>query len=67
MDNIFLKDRFEWDINDPENSPEDFAYSLAEELNLNGEFVIKIAHQIREQVNYYRRNYYQEMMSMKAE
>jgi SWI/SNF-related matrix-associated actin-dependent regulator of chromatin subfamily B protein 1 len=58
VDNICLKDRFEWDINDPENSPEDFAYSLAEELNLNGEFVVKIAHQIREQLLYYRKNYH---------
>lgn len=28
-DNICLKDRFEWDINDYNNSPEDFAYELA--------------------------------------
>ncbi len=30
VDNICLKDRFEWDINDYNNSPEDFAYQLAE-------------------------------------
>ena len=28
IDNISLKDRFEWDINDDTASPEDFAYSL---------------------------------------
>ena len=67
MDNICLKDRFEWDINDPDNSPEDFAFCLDEELNLNGEFVVKIAHQIREQLQYYRKNYHQEMTMQKAE
>lgn len=65
VDNICLKDRFEWDVNDPGNSPEDFALSLAEELNLNGEFVVKIAHQIREQLLYYRRNHQHEL-AMKA-
>lgn len=35
-------------------------------MNLNGEFAVKIAHQIREQLHYYRRNYHHEM-SMKTE
>lgn len=38
IDNIQFKDRFEWDINDPLNSPEVFAHSLSEEMGLNGEF-----------------------------
>lgn len=27
-DNVILKDRFEWDINEPRNSPEEFAWEL---------------------------------------
>lgn len=38
INNIQLKDRFEWDINDPNNSPEAFAWSLADEMGLNEEF-----------------------------
>ena len=48
IDNIVLKDRFEWDINDPNNIPEVFAWNLCEELGLNEEFAMKIAHRIRE-------------------
>jgi SWI/SNF-related matrix-associated actin-dependent regulator of chromatin subfamily B member 1 len=50
IDNICLKDRFEWDISETDNSPEDFAELLCNELGLNTEFVTQIAHQIREQV-----------------
>jgi SWI/SNF-related matrix-associated actin-dependent regulator of chromatin subfamily B protein 1 len=46
-DNVILKDRFEWDINEPLNSPEEFAWDLCEELQLSSEFCVKIAHQIR--------------------
>lgn len=28
VENVCLKDRFEWDINDETNNPEDFAYLL---------------------------------------
>lgn len=48
IDNIQLKDRIEWDINDISNNPDKFAYNLAEEMNLNGEFAQRISHQIRE-------------------
>ncbi|KAF5096443.1 hypothetical protein D0Z00_002775 [Geotrichum galactomycetum] len=44
-----LIDKFEWDINCPENSPEEFAEVLCQELNLSGEFCTAIAHAIREQ------------------
>lgn len=54
-DNVALKDRFEWDINEPLNSPEEFAWELCQELQLSSEFCVKIAHQIREQIEYYRR------------
>ena len=32
-----LTDQFEWDINDPNNSPEDFAEIYCKELGLGGE------------------------------
>ena len=50
IDNICLRDKFEWDISEQENSPEDFADLLCNELGLNSEFSTQIAHQIREQV-----------------
>ncbi len=43
------------DINDPNNSPEAFAWSLADEMGLNGEFAQRIAHQIREQIVYHQK------------
>lgn len=50
IDNICLKDRFEWDISEIDNSPEDFSELLCNELGLSSEFSIQVAHQIREQV-----------------
>ena len=44
-----LVDQFEWDINNPCNSPEDFAAAMARDLSLSGEFTTAIAHCIREQ------------------
>lgn len=44
-----LVDQFEWDVNCPENSPEEFAEVMCRELNLSGEFKTAIAHSIREQ------------------
>ena len=69
IDNICLKDRFEWDINDPKNNPEvinlfilyylnfqkDFSYKLCEELGLNNEFAVEISHSIREQIQSYQK------------
>lgn len=51
VDNICVKDKFEWDISDNENSPEDFSELICNELGLSHEFSTQIAHQIREQVN----------------
>lgn len=48
--NLCLQDRFEWDISEPDNSPEDFSELLCNEMGLNSEFATQIAHQIREQV-----------------
>mmetsp|Transcript_33667 Transcript_33667/g.51986 ORF Transcript_33667/g.51986 Transcript_33667/m.51986 type:complete len:123 (+) Transcript_33667:437-805(+) len=46
--NIILRDKFEWDINNPSNSPEDFAESLCADLGLSPDFMLPAAHQIRE-------------------
>ncbi|KAL4449871.1 hypothetical protein ABPG74_014990 [Tetrahymena malaccensis] len=50
IENVQLKDRFEWDINDFTNSPEQFAFNMCNELGLSGEFAQRIAYQIREQI-----------------
>jgi len=50
---IALADQFEWDINDPQNSPEEFARQMAYDLSLSGEFTTAIAHSIREQCQLY--------------
>jgi SWI/SNF-related matrix-associated actin-dependent regulator of chromatin subfamily B member 1 len=44
-----LIDQFEWEINNPNNVPEDFAQQLTQENSLAGEFTTAIAHCIREQ------------------
>ncbi|GAA5980031.1 hypothetical protein JCM10908_001505 [Rhodotorula pacifica] len=56
LDAIQLVDQFEWDISDPNNSPEGFAEGFAAELGLSGEFVTAISHSIREQVDFYTRS-----------
>mmetsp|Transcript_14044 Transcript_14044/g.23856 ORF Transcript_14044/g.23856 Transcript_14044/m.23856 type:complete len:132 (+) Transcript_14044:606-1001(+) len=53
--NIVLRDKFEWDINNPQNSPEDFAESLCTDLGLGSDFMLPIAHSIREQINEHQR------------
>lgn len=42
--NIVVRDQFEWDINNPNNSPEDFSESLCADLGLGSEFMLPIAH-----------------------
>ncbi|KIV95434.1 hypothetical protein, variant [Exophiala mesophila] len=44
-----LIDQFEWEINNPHNSPEQFACQMTNDLSLAGEFTTAIAHSIREQ------------------
>ncbi|KDQ13789.1 hypothetical protein BOTBODRAFT_110948, partial [Botryobasidium botryosum FD-172 SS1] len=51
-----LVDQFEWDVNDPNNSPEGFAEVYAADLGLSGEFKTAIAHDIREQVQLYHKS-----------
>ena len=55
---ITLIDQFEWDINNPLNSPEEFASSMAKENALSGEFTTAIAHSIREQSQQYTKALY---------
>ena len=47
---MIYKDKFEWDINNPDNSPEDFAECVCADTGLGDEFILPIAHQIRERV-----------------
>ncbi|KAK3709010.1 SWI/SNF chromatin-remodeling complex subunit [Vermiconidia calcicola] len=55
---ITLIDQFEWDINNPHNSPEEFARQMAWENALSGEFMTAIAHSIREQSQLYTKSLY---------
>ncbi|XP_048761543.2 SWI/SNF-related matrix-associated actin-dependent regulator of chromatin subfamily B member 1-A-like [Ostrea edulis] len=55
--NISLVDQFEWDMSEPENSPEDFAQTLCGELGLGGEFITCIAYSIRGQLSWHQRTY----------
>lgn len=38
LDNVQLVDKFEWDISNPSNSPEEFAEIFTSDLGLSGEF-----------------------------
>jgi SWI/SNF-related matrix-associated actin-dependent regulator of chromatin subfamily B protein 1 len=53
-----LVDQFEWDINNPMNSPEEFAQLLTREMSLSGEFTTAIAHSIREQCQLFTKALY---------
>ncbi|PYH91444.1 putative SWI-SNF complex subunit [Aspergillus ellipticus CBS 707.79] len=53
-----LIDQFEWDINDPHNSPEEFAARMTDDLSLSGEFTTAIAHSIREQSQLFTKSLY---------
>lgn len=55
---LTLVDQFEWEINNPLNSPEEFARSMTTELSLSGEFTTAIAHCIREQSQLFMRSLY---------
>ena len=53
-----LVDQFEWEINNPMNSPEQFAEQMTTDLSLSGEFTTAIAHSIREQSQLFIRSLY---------
>lgn len=55
--NISLVDQFEWDMSDPNNSPEKFAAKLCQELGLGGEFITAITYSIRGQLSWHQRTY----------
>lgn len=55
--NVSLVDQFEWDMSEPQNSPEEFAKRLAAELGLGGEFVTSIAYSIRGQLAWHQKTY----------
>lgn len=47
---VVIRDQFEWDLHDPQNSPEAFAERLCADLGLNTEHVAAVAHAVREQL-----------------
>lgn len=51
-DTVYI-DRFEWDLNNANNSPERFAQVVCEDLGLSGEFEAQVALSIREQLRDY--------------
>ncbi|KAF1963286.1 SNF5-domain-containing protein [Byssothecium circinans] len=53
-----LVDQFEWEINNPLNSAEEFATQMAADLSLSGEFTTAIAHSIREQCQMFTKSLY---------
>ncbi|RFU23717.1 hypothetical protein B7463_g12622, partial [Scytalidium lignicola] len=53
-----LEDKFEWEINNPLNSPEEFAQCMTRDLSLSGEFATAIAHCIREQSQLFTKSLY---------
>lgn len=53
-----LVDQFEWELNNPLNSPEEFAVCMTRDLSLSGEFTTAIAHSIREQLQLFTRSLY---------
>jgi len=55
--NVSLVDQIEWDLSEPQNSPEQFALKLCSDLGLGGEFVPAIAYSIRGQLAWHQRTY----------
>ena len=56
VSSLKLEDQFEWDLDNPDASPEDFAEVYTQELGLGGEFKTAIVHSIREQVQAYQKS-----------
>ena len=55
--NISLVDQLEWDLSEPQNSPEQAALKICAELGLGGEFVTAIAYSVRGQLSWHQRTY----------
>lgn len=50
VDNVQFKDQFEWDMNNPNNCPEDFIRKTVEECGLSENFHVTLSHHLREQL-----------------
>ena len=48
--NKIITDQFMWDVNNPDNSPEDFAEVICTDLGLSSEYFLPAAHSIRQQI-----------------
>ena len=57
VENVVLTDKFEWDINNPSGSPEEFALELVEEFGLSSKFINPIVFAIREQISEHQKSY----------
>lgn len=73
MGNISLVDQFEWDMSEPQNSPEEFATKLCAELgqficnkNLFAHFNLKIKYLSLDYGNYYNFGQVQHSMEKKT-
>ena len=55
---LTLVDQFEWELNNPYNSPEEFANQMVTDLSLSAEFATAIAHSIREQCQLFSKSLY---------
>ncbi|RPD76210.1 SNF5-domain-containing protein [Lentinus tigrinus ALCF2SS1-7] len=53
---VKLEDQFEWDLENVDPTPEQFAEIYCQDLGLGGEFKTAIAHAIREQVQIYQKS-----------
>ncbi|KAI0822438.1 hypothetical protein BC628DRAFT_1417718 [Trametes gibbosa] len=53
---VKLEDQFEWDLENSDPTPEQFAEVYCKDLGLGGEFKTAIAHSIREQVQIYQKS-----------
>ncbi|ORX54238.1 SNF5-domain-containing protein [Piromyces finnis] len=54
----WLKDKFEWDLCNKRNNPEEFAEKLVEDLGLVPEFKTAVSHSIREQIQAHVKSLY---------
>ena len=61
VDNLVLRDRFVWDINCVENSPEAFAQVLCADLGLGGDVAASVSTAIREKICFYQRQQHKAM------
>lgn len=55
VDNLVLRDRFIWDINCVQNSPELFAQALCADLGLGGDVAVSISNAIREKICFFQK------------